>query len=203
MIFDNSFKLFYSAYLPKQIKDTSQYQVAFLGRSNVGKSSLINAVCNKKKLAQTSKTPGRTASINFFTNRKNSFLIVDLPGYGFAKTNKNDKKNWQELAVEYLTENKELLVSFILIDARRGIMASDLEIMKFLEENEQSYQVILTKIDKVKKVFLENVCSNIKNMLKNDYQYFNDLILATSSSKNLGISLLKEHITNIYKNGNN
>ena len=126
-------------------------EVAFAGRSNVGKSSLINAVTGRTSLARVSVTPGRTRELNFFTLGKDrAFYLVDMPGYGYARASKAAVKGWTRLIGDYLKGRRELKRVFLLIDARHGIKANDKETMKLLDEAAVSYQVVLTKADKPK-----------------------------------------------------
>ena len=130
-------------------------EVAFFGRSNVGKSSLLNSITNKSKLAYTSKSPGRTRELNFFSLNKNSktlINIVDMPGYGFAKASKGQIKEWTNLSDLYLKTRKNLRRVFLLIDSRRKIMPIDNEIMDVMDDFAVSYQIVLTKTDKILKV---------------------------------------------------
>lgn len=119
-----------------------------MGRSNVGKSSLINAICGVKKLAFTSNTPGRTQAINFYRIERSKYL-VDLPGYGYAKVPLGTKDEWAKLIEAYLRERKTLQLSFLILDARRGWMEKDLNLKDWLEENNRPYRVVASKIDKL------------------------------------------------------
>tara|TARA_B110000503_G_C7157949_1_gene418186 strand:+ start:1727 stop:2338 length:612 start_codon:yes stop_codon:yes gene_type:complete len=123
-------------------------QVAFFGKSNVGKSSLINAICKRKNLARVSHTPGRTQQINFFSIA-GKILIADLPGYGFAKVPKSQKSDWQNLITHYLHNENKLQLVNLLIDARRGIKENDIEIIELLKSCDKNFQIILTKTDKI------------------------------------------------------
>jgi GTP-binding protein len=126
-------------------------EVAFAGRSNVGKSSLINALTGQKSLARVSVTPGRTRELNFFTLGKDGHvLLVDMPGYGYARASKAEVKGWTRLIRDYLKGRRELKRVFLLIDARHGLKESDREIMTLMDEAAVSYQGVLTKADKPK-----------------------------------------------------
>ncbi len=133
-------------------------QMAFLGKSNVGKSSLINAICRKKALARVSHTPGRTQQINFFSIA-DKILLVDLPGYGFAKVAKSQRDLWERLIIYYLQSSNSLQIINLLIDARRGIKNNDIEIIEFLKSYKKKFQIVFTKVDKVNinEIFLLNV----------------------------------------------
>ncbi len=124
-------------------------EIAFAGCSNVGKSSLINALVGMRALARTSNTPGRTRQINFF-NLADRLMISDLPGYGYARAPKPQVKQWTTLVETYLKGRASLRRSFVLVDARHGIKSSDRNIFRMLDSEAQSYQVVLTKCDKVK-----------------------------------------------------
>ena len=124
-------------------------EIAFAGCSNVGKSSLINALVGMKALAHTSNTPGRTRQINFF-NLADRLMISDLPGYGYARVPKSQVKQWTTLVETYLKGRASLRRSFVLVDARHGVKSSDRNIFRMLDSEAQSYQVVLTKCDKVK-----------------------------------------------------
>lgn len=124
-------------------------EVAFVGRSNVGKSSLLNALTKRKSLARTSKTPGCTRQLNFFTVNE-TLRIVDLPGYGYAKAAKTEVKGWNQLIKDYLQGRPNLRQVCVLVDGRHGFKPPDIEIMKLLDVQAVSYQVVFTKRDKVK-----------------------------------------------------
>jgi GTP-binding protein len=132
-----------------QLPDLGLPEVAFAGRSNVGKSSLVNALTGRRTLARTSNTPGRTQQLNFF-DLGGRLTLVDLPGYGFARASKSSIRQWTGLVRRYLRGRRELVRVCLLIDARHGIKDSDREVMAVLDEAAVSYQIVLTKIDKVK-----------------------------------------------------
>ena len=121
-------------------------EVAFVGRSNVGKSSLVNALTGRKTVARVSQTPGRTQQINFF-NLGGKLILVDLPGYGYAKASKTDAMEWQTLAFTYMSGRSTLARVCVLIDSRRGLMPSDLAVMEMLDRTAVSYELVLTKTD--------------------------------------------------------
>ncbi len=124
-------------------------EIAFLGRSNVGKSSLINALTGRKRLAFTSSTPGRTQAINFY-RIEGSYYFVDLPGYGYARAPREQTLRWKQLVESYLTERDVLILCFLILDARRGWMPMDLELKRWLEDRGRPFQVVATKMDKLK-----------------------------------------------------
>ncbi len=175
-----------------QLPDTDFDEVAFAGRSNVGKSSLINALFNQSKLAKTSSTPGRTQQLNFF-NFDNKLYLVDLPGYGYAKAPEKLVKQWQVVLKTYLRGRPTLRRVFLLIDSRHGLKKEDREIMKLLDESAVTYQIILTKIDKISDKALGAVKQNIVEELKKHAAAMPELI-ATSSEKKIGLDTLKAEI---------
>ena len=134
---------------PDQFPPDGLPEIAFLGRSNVGKSSLINTLVGRKGLAFTSSTPGRTQTINFY-RINGSLYFVDLPGYGYARAPQELAAQWRDLAESYLLTRKTLDLSFLILDARRGWMDSDLQLKQWLEFHNRRYQVIATKTDKLK-----------------------------------------------------
>ena len=164
-------------------------EIAFAGRSNVGKSSLINALCHRKNLARTSNTPGRTREINYFTIGEDAYL-VDMPGYGFAKVPKEMVAGWTKLIERYLRGRLSLKCTFVLIDSRHGIKKKDLEIMEKLDSSAVLYQIVLTKTDKIKKGELEKRLAETEATIKKHPAAF-PLIIATSSNKGDGIDELK------------
>lgn len=164
-------------------------EIAFAGRSNVGKSSLINALCSRKALARTSNTPGRTREINYFTIGNEAFL-VDMPGYGFAKVPKEMVAGWTKLIEKYLRGRLNLKRTFVLIDSRHGIKKKDLEIMEKLDSSAVLYQIVLTKTDKIHKSELEKRITETQETIKKHPAAF-PLLIATSSNKGDGIDELK------------
>ena len=172
-----------------QLPDGDRVEVAFAGRSNVGKSSLINALFGQKKLAKTSSTPGRTQQLNYF-NLDDKLYLVDLPGYGFAKAPKDIVKNWQKLINSYLVGRATLRRVFLLIDSRHGIKKIDEEIMEMLDKAAVTYQIVLTKIDKISTKELEKVLTATDRILR-EHTAAHDTILKTSSEKNLYLDELK------------
>ena len=137
-----------SAARPEQFPSDGLPEIAFLGRSNVGKSSLINTLAGRKGLAFTSNTPGRTQTINFY-RINGSLYFVDLPGYGYARVSRELAGVWRDLIGSYLSERKTLDLSFLILDARRGWMVPDLQLKEWLELHNRRYQVIATKTDKL------------------------------------------------------
>ena len=138
-----------SATSPSHFPDTSFPEIAFAGRSNVGKSSLLNKLLRRKNLAKTSSTPGKTRQINFF-RVDDRFQLVDLPGYGYAKVSKTEREAWRELIEIYLMERSQLRLVISLIDVRHEPTRLDQDLLDWLESIQQPYAVVLTKADKVK-----------------------------------------------------
>ncbi len=170
-------------------------EVCFAGRSNVGKSSLINALTGRKNLARASNTPGRTQEINFFSTTDNLYL-VDLPGYGFANAPLRVVEKWQRLMKNYLSGRQTLRRAFILIDARHGVKKVDDDIMALLDKSAVTFQAVLTKTDKVKDGALEKILSQVRSELAKHPTAFPEIIL-TSSEKNTGIDDLRAIIAGL------
>ncbi len=176
----------------EQLPATEMPEVALAGRSNVGKSSIINALSGQKNLAKTSNTPGRTQQLNFF-NLDNKIHIVDLPGYGFAQAPEAQVKQWQQVIFAYLKGRVNLKRVFLLIDSRHGIKKVDEEIMEMLDKAAVTYQIVLTKQDKVGKGNLEKVLHETQEKIKKHPAAY-VRVLITSSEKNYGIDSLRAEI---------
>ncbi len=174
------------------LPDTALAEIAFAGRSNVGKSSVINALTGQTALARTSNTPGRTREINFF-ELEGRLMLVDLPGYGYAKAPKGVVKAWADLAEKYLKGRRTLRRACLLIDARRGFMASDRAVMAALDEAAVSYLVVLTKADKLKAGPLEKLLREFEDTLKSHTAAY-PVALATSVRTGQGIAELRAHL---------
>ena len=175
----------------KFLPDQAVPEVAFAGRSNVGKSSLINRLTNRTGLARTSNTPGRTQELNFFdVGTPVRFRLVDMPGYGFAKAPKDVVKKWRFLVNDYLRGRAVLKRAFVLIDSRHGIKDVDREIMKMLDEAAVSYQIVLTKADKVKASELDAVHAATLAEARKHVAAF-PIVIATSSEGGMGIDELR------------
>jgi len=164
-------------------------EVCFAGRSNVGKSSLINAITGRKALARTSNTPGRTQEINFFTLLESHYL-VDLPGYGFANAPKPVVQKWQRLLKAYLSGRATLRRVFMLIDSRHGPKSVDEEIMELLGTAAVTFQVVLTKVDKPSKGDYSKVLERTRQVLNKHPAAYPEII-ATSSEKGTGLEVLR------------
>jgi len=164
-------------------------EIAFAGRSNVGKSSLINAITNRKQLARVSHTPGRTQQLNFF-EIAGRLRIVDMPGYGYAAVGKKKVTSWQALIKSYLKGRVLLRRVLLLIDSRHGFKDVDSEIMDLLDDAAVPYQIILTKVDELKKGELEARIEGIEKVIKKHPAAF-PIIAAVSSHKGNGIEELR------------
>lgn len=169
-------------------------EICFAGRSNVGKSSLINALTGRKALARASNTPGRTQEINFF--ERGDLYLVDLPGYGFANAPVPVVEKWQALMKSYLSGRPNLRRAFVLIDSRHGVKPVDAEIMKLLDRAAVTFQVVLTKADKIKAKDHEALLTQVRGALQKHPAAYPELIL-TSSEKSDGIPTLRSIIAEL------
>ena len=174
------------------LPNPDKIEVCFSGRSNVGKSSLINALTGRKGLARASNTPGRTQEINFFSIPDNHYL-VDLPGYGYANAPIKVVEKWQNLLKRYLAGRQSLRRAFVLVDSRHGVKKVDTEIMSMLDSSAVTFQVVLTKLDKVKEKDRENILEQVRASLQKHPAAFPEIIL-TSSEKGWGIPTLRSVI---------
>ena len=172
------------------LPDAGLPEIAFAGRSNVGKSSLLNALVNRKILARTSSMPGRTQQINFF-NLGDRLALVDMPGYGYAQVSKSLKQDWKNLIYAYLRGRQTLQCALVLIDSRHGLKDLDRELMKMLDGAAVSYRIVLTKADKADEV--KKVSDDIREELKQYVAAFPD-IFVTSVEKKIGIEELRAFV---------
>ena len=197
-LFSGECKFIAAALNSNAVPDEECYEIAFAGRSNVGKSSLVNALTNRKTLARTSQTPGRTRQLIFFELQHNitKLRLVDLPGYGYAKAPKKDIQSWTSLTLKYLKGRPSLRTICLLIDSRRGIGVYDELIMKELDKAAVSWIVILTKADKLTKEEIEKMKdSTSKNISKHPAAY--PEIIVTSSLKSDGIPMLRAYLASL------
>ena len=167
-------------------------EAAFAGRSNVGKSSLINALTGRKSLARVSQTPGRTREINFF-ELGGKLMLIDLPGYGYAKASKNLAAEWQNLIFAYLRGRANLKRVILLIDARRGVMAVDKLVMELLDKSAVSYCLTLTKTDALKPAALAQCLAQVEAEARSHTAAYPD-VFATSAQNAAGLERLKSHL---------
>ena len=170
-------------------------EYAFIGRSNVGKSSLINALTNNKSLAKTSGKPGKTQLINHFLINEDWYM-VDLPGYGYAKTSKVLRVRFHKMINEYLLNRKNLICLFVLIDSRHDLQSIDNEFMQFLSENNIPFTMVFTKIDKQGKSTLKKNFNKFKTTMLNDWETLPKHFM-TSSVKRTGLKELLSYISEL------
>tara|TARA_B100001059_G_scaffold232289_1_gene269820 strand:+ start:327 stop:929 length:603 start_codon:yes stop_codon:yes gene_type:complete len=175
--------------------NSSLPEYAFIGRSNVGKSSLINMLTNQKRLAKTSGKPGKTQLINHFIIN-NQWYLVDLPGYGYARVSKNEKNTFQKYITQYFKERKQLVCAFVLIDIRHKPQKIDLKFMQWLAENEIAFNIVFTKSDKQKLNLVEENIVNYKKVMKETWEEMPDYFI-TSSTKYIGKEILLNYIEKI------
>lgn len=160
-----------------QIPECSRIEIAFAGRSNVGKSTLINKIFNRKNLARVSSVPGKTATINFYGLE--NVYFVDLPGYGYAKVAKSEKRRWSELIEGYLNSDRDLRLVFLLIDMRHAPSADDIQMINYLVDSELPFVIILTKADKLKKMAREERMKAFET----EIPYFDEIHVVPFSSQ--------------------
>ena len=164
----------------------------FIGRSNVGKSSIINSITRKKNLAKTSKTPGRTQSINIFLINK-KINLVDLPGYWYAKVSKVMRDNLAGLIEDYIENQVKLIQAYVLIDARVGLKNSDIDMFDLLSESNRNFSIVFTKIDKCSKTYLEELEDSMQSLMKSYNKHFSQFFF-TSAKKFEGIIDIQKDI---------
>jgi GTP-binding protein len=175
----------------KFLPDPGVPEIAFAGRSNVGKSSLLNALTNRSSLARTSNTPGRTQELNIFeVGTPVRLRLIDMPGYGFAKAPKDLARRWRYLVNDYLRGRQVLKRTLLLIDSRRGIADVDREVMKMLDEAAVSYRLVITKADKIKASELADVTARTEEEARRRPAAHPEIIV-TSSEKGLGMDRLR------------
>lgn len=175
-----------------QIPPTELQEIAFAGRSNVGKSSLINALCGRNKLSRVSRNPGCTQQLNFFEISEKIYM-VDMPGYGYAKQSKKTRNNWDNLIRKYLLGRPLLQRVFLLIDSRRGIKELDVDVMKLMDESAVVYQIVYTKIDEVKQQDKEHLEKQFKE-LQAKHPAMHPQFIYTSSKEKSGIEDVQNEI---------
>ena len=191
LLFAQPCDFFWAAASLDDLPDAERPEIAFAGRSNVGKSSLINGLTGRNGLARTSNTPGRTQELIFF-NLGGRMTLVDLPGYGYAKVSKTKVADWTEMVRGFLRGRPTLARVFLLIDSRHGLKPSDEELMKMLDQAAVSYQVVLTKADKLKPGQIERCIAETAEAAARHVAAHPEVI-ATSSEKGTGLPLLRAY----------
>lgn len=166
----------------KKLPSENLPEYAFTGRSNVGKSSFINMLCDKKNLARTSATPGKTTLINHFLINK-AWYLVDLPGYGFAKTSRVERAKWKKMVSDYLLSRKNLMTVFVLVDINVPPQESDLSFMEFLGSKAVPFVILYTKTDKAKRNYLKEAVKNYEDKLSESWEELPKMILVSSINK--------------------
>ncbi|NBS34802.1 MAG: YihA family ribosome biogenesis GTP-binding protein [Methylocystaceae bacterium] len=200
LLFAGSCDFFFASASSKDLPHPGAPEIAFAGRSNVGKSSLLNALTNRKSLARVSNTPGRTQQLNFFALSKNTsgerLRLVDMPGYGYAAVGKEKIANWSKLMRDYLRGRAKLARVYVLIDGRRGVKPADEEMLDLLDQSAVSYQVILTKHDELTTAERNRVVeATITALAKRPAAY--PEIIFTSSQSGEGIASLRESVARL------
>ena len=182
---------------PGRSPESRKHEFAFIGRSNVGKSSLINMLVQRKKLANTSSTPGKTQTINhFYINEK--WYLVDLPGYGYAHVAKNKHESWGSMIETYLKKRQTLTTTFVLIDPRHEPQKIDLEFIQWMGDQRLSFSIIFTKTDKMKRSELATSIKTWENKLKETWEELPPIFL-TSAEKHQGREELLDYIQKLLK----
>ncbi len=181
-LFRNQAKFMWGSTTVGQFPRTAFPEIAFVGRSNVGKSSLINALTGQRGLAKTSKTPGRTQQFNFF-NLGDRFMLVDMPGYGYASVGKQLGRMWETMADDYFKNRDQLRRLFVLIDSRHGLKDTDRMLMDWLNRLVVPYQIVLTKVDKADKDEVEKVKDEVATELKKNAAATPYVVLTSAEAK--------------------
>ena len=178
--------------ISSQLPESDRVEFVFSGRSNVGKSSLINRLCSRKNLARVSSTPGKTATINFYS--VDDLYFVDLPGYGYAKVSNADRDRWDKLINSYFEENRnnELLIQ--LLDCRHDPSADDVQMLQFLHYHRIPFVIVLSKADKLKKSQIAETQSRFEKI---GLQYGSQKVFLTSSEKGTGMEELKQYLESV------
>lgn len=178
------------------LPEPHEVEIAFAGRSNVGKSSLINALFGRRDVARTSNTPGRTRELNYFQLAEGRMALVDMPGYGYAKAPKSLVRKWQGLVRDFLRGRVPLRRVFLLVDARHGLKPHDREAMDLLDEAAVNYQIVITKADKARKTHLEGIRRAIAREITRR-PAAHPVIHVTSARKGTGLELLRAEIARL------
>ncbi len=193
LMFARSWRHFWGSSNATNLPASGGVEVAFAGRSNVGKSSLINALTGQKALARTSNTPGRTRELNFFQADGVPLTIVDMPGYGYARASKADVAQWTALAFAYLRGRPNLRRVYLLVDARHGLKDNDVEAIKLIDKAAVSYQVVLTKLDRLKAAEADAAVADVGTAIAKRAAAHPEII-ATSADTGAGIGALRAEI---------
>jgi GTP-binding protein len=196
LMFARPWRHFWGSSNATNLPATGGVEIAFAGRSNVGKSSLINALTGQKALARTSNTPGRTRELNFFQADGVPLTIVDMPGYGYARASKEDVAQWTALAFAYLRGRPNLRRVYLLVDARHGIKDNDVEAVKLIDKAAVSYQVVLTKLDRLKAAETEAAIAAVGSAIAKRAAAHPEII-ATSADRGTGIDILRAEIAGL------
>lgn len=191
-IFSRECKFIIGAKRLDDIPEVDLPEFGFIGRSNVGKSSLINRLTNRNSLARTSNTPGSTRQINFF-NLDNKLLLVDLPGYGYASVSKTELASWHKLIKKFMIGRKNLKRVFILVDSRHGLKDVDIQHMQLMDDSAMPYQILLTKCDLVSEQHISEIIKNIELLYLKHPALIHQIIFC-SAKKNLYIKEIQNEI---------
>lgn len=178
--------------ISSQLPESDRVEFVFSGRSNVGKSSLINRLCSRKNLARVSSTPGKTATINFYS--VDDLYFVDLPGYGYAKVSNADRDRWDKLINSYFEENRNNEMLIQLLDCRHDPSADDVQMLQFLHYHRIPFVIVLTKADKLKKSQIAETQSRFEKI---GLQYGSQKVFLTSSEKGTGMEELKQYLESV------
>lgn len=192
-LFASPCEFFYAAQALEHLPEPRGNEIALAGRSNVGKSSLINAVTGRKALARVSHQPGRTRQLNFFECAAGPVVLVDMPGYGYAEAPKEIKRDWQGLMLDYLRGRPNLRRVFLLLDARVEVKVSDLTVMELLDQSAVPFQIVLTKADSVKPGPLKRKQEEVQALIAQHPAALNQII-TTSSAGGIGIEEMRAAI---------
>ncbi|ACI99671.1 MULTISPECIES: ribosome biogenesis GTP-binding protein YihA/YsxC [Rhodospirillales] len=195
LLFARECNFFWGAPAASELPEADLPEVCFAGRSNVGKSSLVNALTGRVTLARTSQTPGRTQQLNFF-NLGDRLVLVDMPGYGYAKVSKETSSAWTDFAKSYLKGRVTLRRALVLVDSRHGLKPQDIDMMKMMDQAAVAYQIVLTKADKLTDKALVHARAAVAAALVK-HPAAHPEVMATSSESGLGIAELRATLTRL------
>ena len=179
---------------PEDGPRTGYREFAFIGRSNVGKSSLINMLAGRKSLAKISSSPGKTRTINHYLEQEHMFYLVDLPGYGYAKLSKEEKAKLERIIKTYILKSQALVCTFVLIDSRHEPLRQDIEFFSWMSRNDKKFVILFTKTDKLSKAGRKVLQSGYLNEIRNSVPGFSPLMITTSSVSRQGREEIQEVI---------